>query len=162
MDSNASPLPLGQSPPPPPQTLRATLWQLLGVGEQQIMPAASRRSNTLIFTIIGTLTLLAFGIGNVQQVSDARLFTLGVVQLLEVGLLLVPAIFLTSRNAPPVVSENMLVFAGFVIFASNVVFGGQTGDSPYWTFVFPYLVFFCAGKRPAGWWVWPTRCWCLC
>jgi len=94
MDSDAYPLPpSGESPPPPPQTLRATLWQLLGVGEQQIMPAASRRSNTLIFTIIGTLTLLAFGIGNVQQASDARLFTLGVVQLLEVGLLSAPAIF---------------------------------------------------------------------
>lgn len=150
MDSNAYPLPLGQSPPPPPQSLRTTLWQLLGVGEQQIMPAANRRSNTLIFTIIGTLTLLAFGIDNVQQLSDARLLTLGVVQLLEVGLLLVPPIFLTCRNAPPVVSENMLVFAGFVIFASNVVFGGKTGDSPYWTFVFPYLVFFLRGQK-TGW-----------
>jgi diguanylate cyclase len=152
LDPDAYPLPLGQSPPPPPQSLRATLWQLLGVGEQEIVPAARRRSNTLIFTIIGTLTLLAFGIGNVQQLSDARLFTLGVVQLLEVGLLLVPAIILTSRNAPPVVSENMLVFAGFVIFASNVVFGGQTGDSPYWTFVFPYLVFFLRGQK-TGWMV---------
>ena len=83
MEPNASPLPVGQSPPLPPQSLRATLWQLLGVGEQQIMPEASRRSNTLIFTIIGTLTLLAFGIGNVQQTSDARLFTLGLVQLLH-------------------------------------------------------------------------------
>jgi EAL domain-containing protein (putative c-di-GMP-specific phosphodiesterase class I)/GGDEF domain-containing protein len=137
-------------PSPPPQSLRATLWQLLGVGEQEIMPAASRRSNTLIFTIIGTLTLLAFGIGNVQQAADVRLLTLGVVQLLEVAFLLVPAIFLTSRRAPPVVSENMLVFGGFVIFASNVLFGGQTGDSPYWTFVFPYLVFFLRGQR-TGW-----------
>jgi hypothetical protein len=72
LDPDAHPLPLGQSPPPPPQSLRATLWQLLGVGEQEIMPAANRRSNTLIFTIIGTFTLLAFGIGNVQQSSDAR------------------------------------------------------------------------------------------
>ncbi len=150
MDSIANPLSRGHSPPPPTQSLRTTLYQLLGVGEQQIMPAASRRSHTLIFTIIGTLTLLAFGIGNVQQRSDARLFTLGVVQLLEVGLLLVPAIFLTIRNVPPVVSENMLVFAGFLIFASNVVFGGQTGDSPYWTFVFPYLVFFLRGQK-TGW-----------
>lgn len=150
MNPSAYPLQSGHSPPPPPLGVRANLLQLLGVGEQEIMPAASRRSNTLIFTIIGTFTLLVFGLGNVQQWSDPRLHALGVVQLLEVAFLLLPAIVLTSRRAPPVVSENMLVFAGFVIFASNVVFGGQTGDSPYWTFVFPYLVFFLRGQK-TGW-----------
>nr|WP_315464415.1 bifunctional diguanylate cyclase/phosphodiesterase [uncultured Rhodoferax sp.] len=150
MNPNASPLPISQSSPPSPQSLRVMLQQLLGLGEQEIMPAVSRRSNTLLFTVIGTLTLLVFAFGNLQQTSDSRLFSLGVVQLLEVGLLLVPAILLTSRGAPPVVSENILVFAGFIIFASNVVFGGQTGDSPYWTFVFPYLVFFLRGQK-TGW-----------
>ena len=58
MDPHACPLPVGQSPPPSEQALPATLKQLLGIGEQELVPDASRRSNTLIFTVIGTLTLL--------------------------------------------------------------------------------------------------------
>ena len=150
MDPHACPLPVGQSPPPSEQALPATLKQLLGIGEQELVPDASRRSNTLIFTVIGTLTLLVFGVANVRAGQDHRLMVMGVVQLLEVAFLLVPAIILVSRRAPPVLSENMLVLAGFAIFASNAVFGGQTGDAPYWTFVFPYLVFFLRGQK-TGW-----------
>ncbi|WP_296509070.1 bifunctional diguanylate cyclase/phosphodiesterase [Rhodoferax sp.] len=149
MDPNAYQVPAGPSPPPR-QALPATLKQLLGVGEQELVPDARRRSNTLIFTVLGTLTLLMFGLANVRAGQDQRLMVMGVVQLLEVAFLLVPAIILISRRAPPVLSENMLVLAGFAIFASNVVFGGQTGDSPYWTFVFPYLVFFLRGQK-TGW-----------
>ncbi|MFM2251702.1 MAG: hypothetical protein RJB68_39 [Pseudomonadota bacterium] len=150
MDPHACPLPVGQSPPPSEQALPATLKQLLGIGEQELVPDASRRSNTLIFTVIGSLTLLVFGVANVRAGQDHRLMVMGVVQLLEVAFLLVPAIILVSRRAPPVLSENMLVLAGFAIFASNAVFGGQTGDAPYWTFVFPYLVFFLRGQK-TGW-----------
>lgn len=127
-----------------------TLGQLLGVGEQDIVPDENRRKNTLIFTTIGTLALLGFGIANVGYSAQARLQLMGLVQILEVCFLLAPAVWLTSRGTRPVWAENMLVFAGFVIFASNVVFGGQSGDSPYWTFVYPYLVFFLRGQK-VGW-----------
>jgi EAL domain-containing protein (putative c-di-GMP-specific phosphodiesterase class I)/GGDEF domain-containing protein len=127
-----------------------TVQQLLGVGEQELVPDESRRRRTLMFTVIGTLTLLAFGLSNVRPGQEHRVAVMGVVQLLQVAFLLVPAIALVCRRAPPVLSENALVLAGFAIFASNVVFGGQNGDSPYWTFVFPYLVFFLRGQK-TGW-----------
>ncbi len=127
-----------------------TAGQLLGVGEQDIVPDENRRKNTLIFTTIGTLALLGFGLVNVGYSEPARLHLMGLVQILEVCFLLAPAVWLTNRGTRPVWAENMLVFAGFVIFASNVVFGGQSGDSPYWTFVYPYLVFFLRGQK-VGW-----------
>ena len=129
-----------------------SLGELFGVGEQEIVPDESRRKNTLTFTVIGTIALLAFGLLNTSEASSARLVQLGWIQISEVFLLLVPAIFLTYRGTRPVWAENMLVVSGFLIFASNNVYGGHTGDSPYWSFVFPYLVFFLRGQR-VGWFV---------
>ncbi len=123
---------------------------LLGIGEQDIVPDESRRKNTLIFTLIGSLALLIFGIANFFGTDSARLNLLGLVQMLEVLLLLMPAIVLTYRGTRPVWAEVMLILAGFVIFTSNVIFGGRSGDSPYWSFVYPYLVFFLRGQK-VGW-----------
>jgi EAL domain-containing protein (putative c-di-GMP-specific phosphodiesterase class I)/GGDEF domain-containing protein len=135
-------------------SFKPEIWRsvsdLLGIGEQDIVPDESRRKNTLIFTLIGSLALLAFGIANYFGTNSARLNLLGLVQMLEVLVLLVPAIVLTYRGTRPVWSEVMLILAGFVIFASNVIFGGRSGDSPYWTFVYPYLVFFLRGQK-VGW-----------
>ena len=126
------------------------IGELLGVGEQEIVPDERRRKNTLVFTVIGTFSLLAFGLININDGQNVRLLQLGWIQVLEVCLLLIPAIVLTYRGTRPVWSENALVLSGFVIFASNNVFGGHTGDSPYWSFVYPYLVFFLRGQK-IGW-----------
>ena len=129
--------------------LRA-LGELLGVGEQDIVPDANRRKNTLIFTVIGTLVLLAFAVANVLEHDQSRLNQLGWLQLAEVVFLLIPGRALTYRGTRPIWAENMLVVSGFIIFTSINVYGGHTGDSPYWTFAYPYLVFFLRGQK-VGW-----------
>ena len=126
------------------------LGELLGVGEQDIVPHESRRKNTLIFTVIGAIALLAFGLFNTREASVERLVQLGWIQIAEVLTLMVPGIVLTYRRTRPIWSENVLVLSGFVVFATNNLYGGHTGDSPYWSFVYPYLVFFLRGQK-VGW-----------
>ena len=126
-----------------------SLAELLGFAEQAIVPDESRRKNTLTFTLIGTVTLLIFGLVNLAG-PDARLTELGRFQIVEVCALLLPALLLIYRGTHPSWAESMLVLAGFVVFAVNNVYGGHSGDSPYWSFVFPYLVFFLRGQK-VGW-----------
>lgn len=125
--------------------------QLLGVGEQVIVPDEERSKNTLTFSVIGLIALLLVGLFNQTfRAHDPRLALQGTVQLLEFCFLMVPTVFLAAWGRRPHWAENLLVLAGFVIFASNVVLGGQSGDALYWTFVYPYMVFFLRGQQ-IGW-----------
>jgi EAL domain-containing protein (putative c-di-GMP-specific phosphodiesterase class I)/GGDEF domain-containing protein len=125
--------------------------QLIGLSEQVIVPDAERSKNTLIFALIGLGFLLVVGLINCTvNGDDPRLGLQGKLQMLQVGLLMVPAVLLALWGRHPVWAENLLVWAGLFIFSSNVVLGGWAGDAIYWTFVFPYLVFFLRGQR-IGW-----------
>lgn len=125
--------------------------QLIGVGEQVIAPDEERNKSTLTFVLIGLVFLLVAGIVNsTVYAHDARLSVQGRMQLFQVCALLVPNVALALWGRRPLWSENLLVANGFVIFSSNVVFGGWSGDVIFWTFVYPYLVFFLRGQQ-VGW-----------
>lgn len=125
--------------------------QLIGVNEQTVVPDAERRKNTLTFALIGLIFLLVVGLINCTFNADIpRLAMQGELQLLQVILLMLPAVLLALWGQRPHWSENMLVWAGMFIFSSNVILGGWSGDAVYWTFAFPYLVFFLRGQR-VGW-----------
>ncbi len=126
------------------------LGQMLGVNELDVTPLRERRRNTLTFTAIGLLFLVAVGSVNVLQQIDSRLLLQGKMQLLEAALLMLPVWLVAARSQHVRQAESLLVLAGFIIFASNNVIGGWSGDALYWTFAFPYLVFFLQGQR-IGW-----------
>ena len=127
--------------------------QLFGVGEQDIVPDADRQKNTLTFAVIGLAILALWGVLNrTLHQDDPRLHLLGLFQLLLVATLMLPAVWFAIWGRRPVWSESLLVLAGFVVFTINNVFGGQAGDALYWSFVYPYLVFFLRGQK-VGWWV---------
>lgn len=126
------------------------LAQMLGVNELIVTPMHERRKNTLTFAAIGLLFLLVVGLINVNQSIEPRLLLQGQMQLLEAALLMLPVWILAARSPQVARAEGLLVMAGFVIFASNNVIGGWSGDALYWTFAFPYLVFFLQGQR-IGW-----------
>lgn len=141
--------PNGTTPPSTPW--RVALRQLFGIGEQDIVPDADRRKNTLTFAVIGLAILALWGVLNrTWHQDDARLHLLGLFQLLLVAFLMLPAVWFAIWGRRPLWSESLLVLAGFVVFAINNVFGGQAGDALYWSFVYPYLVFFLRGQK-VGW-----------
>lgn len=127
------------------------LRQLIGGGEQIVVPDAERNKNTLTFSLIGLIFLLLVGLINFTLNTDnPRLFLQGRLQLLQVGLLMLPCVLLAIWGRRPLWGENLLVWSGLFVLSSNVVLGGWSGDAIYWTFVFPYLVFFLRGQR-IGW-----------
>lgn len=139
----------GQRHIPAPWRLNAQ--QLFGVGEQDILPDNDRRKNTLTFALIGLVVLGIWGtLNRTLHPDDSRLLSLGAWQLASSVVLMLPATWLAATYQKPIWSENLLVFSGFVIFNFNNVFGGQAGDALYWSFVYPYLVFFLRGQK-VGW-----------
>lgn len=129
--------------------LKQTILTLLGVGEQDIVSDDERRKSSLTFAVIGFVVVTAFSLIFVQS-ADRRLQLQGLIQLCEAIFILLPAILLAKRGDHPERTENLLVFAGAVIFPTITLFGGFDGDGIYWTFAYPYLVFFLKGQR-VGW-----------
>ncbi|AXS79250.1 bifunctional diguanylate cyclase/phosphodiesterase [Dechloromonas sp. HYN0024] len=135
----------------PAASFSQAVRQLIGVNEQTIIPDAERRKNTLTFALIGLFFLLIVGLINCTvNADDPRLSLQGELQVLQVCLLMLPAACLARWGRRPEWAENLLIWAGLFIFSSNVVLGGWSGDAVYWTFAFPYLVFFLRGQR-IGW-----------
>lgn len=139
------------SEPSSKSNLKHTILTLLGVGKQDIVSDEERKKSSLTFAVIGFVTLATFSL-IFMLMPEYRLRLQGMTQLLEAIFLLLPIIFLARRNYCPEVTETLLVAAGCVIFPTMTIFGGFVGDAVYWTFVFPYLVFFLKGQR-IGWFV---------
>lgn len=125
------------------------LAQLFGVGEAEIVPDEGRRRNALIFASIGLITLLIFGLANLLYSDEHRLHQLGWLQLAQAGVML-PILVLLQWGWNQGLIEGLLVLIGFINMVSNVIWGGRVGESVYWTFVFPYFVFFLSGQK-VGW-----------
>lgn len=131
--------------------LSRAVRQLIGIGEQVIAPDDERNKSTLTFVLIGIVFLLGAGIVNsTLYAADPRLSLQGQVQVMQVVVLLLPNLALAVWGKSPLWSERLLVAGGFLIFGSNVILGGWSGDFIFWTFVYPYLVFFLRGQQ-IGW-----------
>jgi len=139
----------GNQPVTASRRLYDSVLRLLGAGEQDIAPDSERQKNTRTFAVIGFVALLAYGMTNLSA-ADARLQFQARIQLAEVLLLMVPSLWLAFYSRRPERAESALVGSGIVIFASNTLIGGLHGDAIYWSFVFPYLVFFLRGQQ-VGW-----------
>lgn len=126
------------------------LGQMLGIDERVVTPEKERRRNTLTFASIGLLFLLVVGTINLFLQTDPRLVLQGQTQYAELILLMFPVMVLVLGPYPVAWAEYWLSLAGFIIFACNNVLGGWGGDAPYWTFAYPYMVFFLCGQR-LGW-----------
>lgn len=123
------------------------LADLFGANEQEIIPNATRRRNTLTFILLGSAVLFMFGLLSFAQ--EKYRFA-GYVDMMEICFLMLPAFVLTSKAKHPVWAEFLLVVAGFLIFSITALMGGHSGSGAYWAFVFPYLVFFLRGQK-IGW-----------
>ena len=123
---------------------------LFGANEQDIVPSEFRQRQVLLLTMTGIIIQLAFGIFNLVSPSTQLVNYLGASQIIEFVVLLIPTYLIARFGKNPVFAEYMLIFSAFYIFAVSNVFGGHSGNMPYWTFVFPYIVFFLRGQK-AGW-----------
>jgi EAL domain-containing protein (putative c-di-GMP-specific phosphodiesterase class I)/GGDEF domain-containing protein len=129
--------------------------KLLGIGEFIIASEEERKKATLIFSTIGFVILILYGI-YMSGLEDPRLAMQG--KFMIVGSILLPlpvAIFSYFKIFSAQTIENLLIFVGFVVFFTLSVFGGFYADCLYWSFVLPYLIFFIGGQRK-GWFIGTT------
>ena len=126
------------------------ILQLLGADEFVLVSDEERKRSTFIFSTLGFSILVLFGLGMMAS-QEHRLQLQGLFQILEAVFFMLPVALLSYKKAGQArLAENLLVLFGFVIFITLTIFGGFYGDAIYWTFVFPYLIFFIRGQR-VGW-----------
>ncbi len=129
--------------------------KLLGIGEFIISSEEERKKATLIFSTIGFVVLIFYGV-YMSSLEDPRIALQGTFMIVESILLPLPvAIFSYLKKFSARTTENLLVFVGFVVFFTLSVFGGFYADAIYWSFVLPYLIFFIGGQR-IGWFIGTT------
>jgi EAL domain-containing protein (putative c-di-GMP-specific phosphodiesterase class I)/GGDEF domain-containing protein len=125
------------------------ILRLFGFDEQNVTPLDERKKAVNTFTIIGLIVLTGFSIFN-QYMSAPLVVMLGKIQLAQALFLLLPTLLLSYRFHNPQLSESALVATGFLVFLTLALYGGNAGDGVFWSFVYPYLVFFLKGQR-IGW-----------
>jgi predicted signal transduction protein with EAL and GGDEF domain len=130
-------------------TTRNYVRRLFGLEEQNVTPDDERKKAVITFTVIGFIVLGSFSIFN-QCMTAPLVILLGKIQFLEAIFLLIPTLFISYRVTNPGASENALVATGFLVFLTLALLGGNAGDGVFWSFVYPYLVFFLKGQR-TGW-----------
>jgi hypothetical protein len=129
--------------------------KLLGVGEFIIASEEERKKATLIFSTIGFIVLIFYGI-YMSSLEVPRIALQGTFMIVESILLPLPvAIFSYFKKFSAQTIENLLILVGFVVFFTLSVFGGFYADAIYWSFVLPYLIFFIGGQRK-GWFIGTT------
>ena len=131
-------------------SLNKTIADLFGIREQDIVPNESHRSYTVIFTSIGIVLLFAFAILNSNTPDNPQLNALGKIEFFLLGLMYFPTLLVALYSRRSVLVDYLLIASIFITLAIHNIYSGHGGDNPYWSFVFPYLVFFLRGQK-VGW-----------
>lgn len=113
-------------------------------GNDERLGLEERSHQVELTAVIGMVLGVPYGLYNLFFTPFA---TLGLVELLSVGLLVVPARFMAHRRSKPDLAENLVLLAGLLIFSALIAYRGADGTGPYWGFVFPFLAFFLKGSR---------------
>jgi diguanylate cyclase (GGDEF)-like protein len=121
--------------------------EIFGLGVDDQLGFDERVHNVRALAAIGSVVGLPFAIFNMLMPGA---FALGVIELVAVLGLVLPAWVLGRRRLRPRLGENLLALAGLIIFTSLFVLGGVAGAGILWVYVYPFQLFFLKGQR-LGW-----------
>ncbi len=124
------------------------LARVLGAGNDELFGPEERSRQIKLASFIGAVVGLPFAFHNLFV---SGLLVVGMIELLAVTLLLLPAAILAHRQSALDLAEGMILLAGLAIFGILIVYRGVQGTGLFWGFVFPFLAFFLKGQR-RGWW----------
>jgi signal transduction histidine kinase len=113
-----------------------------------LFDSEQRGRQVRVAAAIGAVVGLVFAAFNILTEGQ---FLLGVIELVAVVVLVIPAIVLSRVARWVHLAETMMLLAPTVIFGALIVLGGIEGTGLFWVYTAPFLAFFLKGQR-IGWW----------
>lgn len=121
---------------------------MLGLRIPNLVGELERLSQVRLTAGLGISVGLVFSVFNLLTPG---MVTLGLLELVAVLFLLVPALLVAKLSTRIDLAETLVLAAGLMIFGALILLGGIEGTGIFWTFAAPFVAFFLKGQKQ-GWW----------
>jgi len=128
--------------------IRRHLAEVLGLHFSHLASTEQRSRQVRITVSIGLVVGTLFAIFNLLTPGQ---FVLGLIELLTVLLVLLPAAWLARKPHRVGLAEHLIMLAAMLILGALVVYGGIEGSGLFWAYTAPFVAFFIKGQK-LGWW----------
>lgn len=112
-------------------------------------PAYARRKPVQHILFVAIPTGLVFSVLNLLGGH----YQLALVEIIVMGFMLPPVLWLVKRDDRIGVCENITMVAAVIMFTALLVTGGKAGAGSNWIFVYPFVAFYINDQQRAWLWI---------